>query len=211
MQTESELSLNDVIKWKHISALLALCAGNSPVTGEIPSQRPVTRSFDILFDLSMNKRLSKQSWGWWFEEPSRSLWRHCNAGTVQTLTSEHVYGYAILKGHFEVTSWQNHTPAMAPGDISPCGASDRWTFTRYVNINIYWLEIWGVCSIYSLNVLTNHARRCRAIQVQRTPYSILTSTAYHQINTCEFPQPTTRCPIIIIRYGVLLLSLKYDF
>ena len=29
------------------SALLALCAGNSPVTGEFPSQRPVTQSFDV--------------------------------------------------------------------------------------------------------------------------------------------------------------------
>ena len=28
------------------SALLALCEGNSPVTGEFPSQRPVTLSFD---------------------------------------------------------------------------------------------------------------------------------------------------------------------
>ena len=33
------------------SALLALCAGNSPVTGEFPSQWPVTRSFDVFFDL----------------------------------------------------------------------------------------------------------------------------------------------------------------
>ena len=32
-----------------------------------PTQRPVTRSFDVYFDLSQNKRLSKQSWGWWFE------------------------------------------------------------------------------------------------------------------------------------------------
>ena len=29
------------------SALLALCVVNSPVTGEFPSQRPVTRSFDV--------------------------------------------------------------------------------------------------------------------------------------------------------------------
>ena len=59
------------------SALQAICAGNSPVTDEFPSQRPVTRSFDVLLDL--NKRLSKQSsWGWWFETSSRSLWRHCN-------------------------------------------------------------------------------------------------------------------------------------
>ena len=46
--------------------------------GEFPSQRPVTRSFDVFFDLRMNKWLSKQSWGWWFETPSWSLWRHCN-------------------------------------------------------------------------------------------------------------------------------------
>ena len=60
-----------------LSALLALCAGNSPVTGEFPLQRPVTRSFDVFVDLRMNKRLSKQSWGWWFETPSRTLWWHC--------------------------------------------------------------------------------------------------------------------------------------
>ena len=61
---------------KLFSALLAICAGNSPVTGEFPSQRLVTLGFDIFFDLRLNKRLSKQSWGWWFETPSRSLWRH---------------------------------------------------------------------------------------------------------------------------------------
>ena len=36
------------------SALLALCAGNSPVPGEFPAQRPVTRSFDVVFDLRLN-------------------------------------------------------------------------------------------------------------------------------------------------------------
>ena len=41
------------------SALLAICAGNSPVSGEFPAQRPVTRSFDVFFDLRLNKRLSK--------------------------------------------------------------------------------------------------------------------------------------------------------
>ena len=50
--------------WRHqmetFSALLALWAGNSPVTGEFPTQRPVTRNFDVFFDLRLNKRLSKQ-------------------------------------------------------------------------------------------------------------------------------------------------------
>ena len=63
----------DEINWK-----LAICAGNSPVTGEFPSQRPVTRSFGVFFGLRLNKRLSKQSRGWWFETPSRSLWCHSN-------------------------------------------------------------------------------------------------------------------------------------
>ena len=61
--------------WRHhmetFSALLAICAGNSPVTGEFPAQRPVTRNFDVFFDLRLNKRLSKQSWGWRLETPWR--------------------------------------------------------------------------------------------------------------------------------------------
>ena len=61
-----------------LSASLALCAGNSPVTGEFPSQRPVPRSFDALFDLRLDKWLSEQSRRRWFRTPSRSLWCHCN-------------------------------------------------------------------------------------------------------------------------------------
>ena len=66
--------------WRHqtFSALLDLCEGNSPVTGEFSSQRPMTLSFDIFFDLRPNKRLSKPSRHQLFETPSRSLWRHCN-------------------------------------------------------------------------------------------------------------------------------------
>ena len=69
--------------WRHqmetISAFLALCAGNLPVTGEFSSQMPVTRSFDVLLDLRPNKWFSKQSRGWWFETRSHPLWRHGNA------------------------------------------------------------------------------------------------------------------------------------
>ena len=58
----------DVIKWKKNFRVTAhLC-------GEFPAQRPVTRSFDVFFDLRLKKRLSKQ---WWLETPSRPLWRHC--------------------------------------------------------------------------------------------------------------------------------------
>ena len=60
------------------SALLALCEGNSPITGEFTSQRPVTRSFDVFFYLRLNKRLRKPSRHRWFETPLCSIWRHCN-------------------------------------------------------------------------------------------------------------------------------------
>ena len=63
-----------------------LC-GNSPVTGEFPAQRPVTLTFDVFFDLRLNKRFYKQSWSWWFQTPSRSLWRHCNGLAVTTRTA----------------------------------------------------------------------------------------------------------------------------
>ena len=48
----------------------------SPVNS--PHKGPVTQSFDVFFDLCLNKRLSKQSWGWWFKTLSSPFWRHCN-------------------------------------------------------------------------------------------------------------------------------------
>ena len=60
------------------SALLAICAGNSSVPSEFPTQRPVTRSFNIFFDMRLNKSLNKQSWGWWYETLSSPLWRYRN-------------------------------------------------------------------------------------------------------------------------------------
>ena len=67
------------------SALLTICAENSPVTGEFPPQKPVTLSFNVFFDLHLNK----QSWGSWLDTPSRSLWRHCNVH-IETLWRTYV-------------------------------------------------------------------------------------------------------------------------
>ena len=71
------------------SALLALCVGNSAVTGEFPAQRTVTQNFDVCFDLRLNWRLSKQSWGWWFGTPSRPLWRHSNGSLMPPKPCRH--------------------------------------------------------------------------------------------------------------------------
>ena len=77
--------------WKLLGPIFMMTSSNGnifhvtgPLCGEFighsefPSQRPVTRIFDVFFDLRLNKPLSKQPWSWWFETPSRSLRRHCN-------------------------------------------------------------------------------------------------------------------------------------
>ena len=98
--------------WRHqmeaFSALLAHCV----VTGEFPAQRLVTRSFNIFFDL--NKRLGKQSWGWWFETPSRSLWRHCNViyFTVLLWSTSYIFEPFFMfhiDGHFTCIYTGNRT------------------------------------------------------------------------------------------------------
>ena len=94
--------------WRHqmeaYSGLLALCARNSPVTAEFPTQRPVTRSFDVFFDLCLNKRLTKQSWSLWFETPSCPLWCHCNA------TAHFVSVYCLC----DMIHWHNRLGVWAP-------------------------------------------------------------------------------------------------
>ena len=91
------------------SALLALCAGNPPVLGEFPTQRPVTQSFDVFFDQRLNKRLSKQSWYWWFETLSRPLWHHRNERPVINSYAESVS--VSWRHHF------NYTSAIINGEV----------------------------------------------------------------------------------------------
>ena len=78
-----------------------LLCGEFTGPGEFPAQRPVTRSFDGLFDLRLNKRLSKQPWGWWFETPSWSLRRQCNV-------------YANVAGSVDdLMIWNKHGPCVS--------------------------------------------------------------------------------------------------
>ena len=84
---------DDVIKWKHLPRYW-------PFVREIHRSRPVTRSFDVFFGLHLNKRLSKQPWGWWFETPSRSLWRHCNVHLYDPYSDPHT-----MQGWAESSAW----------------------------------------------------------------------------------------------------------
>ena len=115
--------------WRHqmrtFSALLAISAGNSPVTSEFHAQRPVTRIFDVFFGRRLNKRLRKQSWGWWFETPSSSLWRHCNSKPVDTWIMNDrasrwwsMVPVAVIPRMFSVQTRVKTEPKHLPPDIA---------------------------------------------------------------------------------------------
>ena len=73
------LSHDDFINWKHFPRNWLFVRGihRSPVNS--PHNGQWRGAFMLSLICALNKRLSKQSWGWWFETPSRSFWRHCNA------------------------------------------------------------------------------------------------------------------------------------
>ena len=117
----------------------------------VASQRILTRSFDVFFDLHLNKRLSEQSWNWWFETPSRSLWRHCNAGQGRLIgwhvlsESDTDFSWAVsLVVDIEPFEWfkfltaviiwmtpHNDTWAQALYFLSCC---ENWTWGICINI-----------------------------------------------------------------------------
>ena len=111
---------------RNLSQLLTLCARNSLVTNEFPSQRSVARSFDVFFDLRLNKRLSKQSTRRWFETPWRSLWRHCN---VILMLIIHVFIYWRLSAIVCLNSLQinNNLENLV----------SFYTFSRIHTLNMY--------------------------------------------------------------------------
>ena len=122
------------------SALPAVCAGNSPVTGEFPAQRPMTQSFEIFFDLRLNKRLSKQSWGWWFETPPRPLWHHCN---VQYKISTDIHNTGTLCQWLAVSLYREGAGVV---EIISCicvegGIEDTWHGNAFQITGPLWGEL----------------------------------------------------------------------
>ena len=174
---------NDISWWRHqmetFSALLAICAG----TGEFPTQRPMTRSFDIFFDLRLNNRLSKQSWGWWFETPWRSLWRHCYVSlsqwggnnawpmlfflmwhrtsherTVTYHTGLHEFRDCITKAHMFFFNMKLLTSMENPHQTRLTPKSRKDSFVRSI----------FVCRQISLHFITDHGIMTAVLCVNRS-------------------------------------------
>ena len=79
----------------------------------------LTRNFEVFSDLRLNKRLSKQSWGWWFETPWRSLWSHCYAMSI----CRRFFFNIVARGRLCVFAGYDHTIFFRPRDACLC----RWT------------------------------------------------------------------------------------
>ena len=119
--------------------------------GEFPTQRPVTRSFDVYFDLCPDKRLGKQLWGWWFETLSHSLWRHRNV-LVQTN-----FGNWIFIGHLSTSTDQNIIiyTILIHSVESPSMVDPQWNIwywgSKWNLHTVCWSAVgceWGTTSVY---------------------------------------------------------------
>ena len=115
------------------------------VTGGFPSPSPVTWSFDVFLDLRLNNRLSKQSWGWWFETPSRPLWRHCNVG--DNMAKIWISRYAIFQAvlyfaEHMITSW-NGNIFRVTGPLWGESIGHRWIPQTQSSDAELWCFLWS--------------------------------------------------------------------
>ena len=123
-----------------------LC-GNSPVSGEFPTQRPVTRSFDVFFDLRLNKWLSKQSWGWWFETLSLPSWRHCNGQwcgkSLHAITPSWFIGlYMRLASIYNPEDDDKMKQRPLDTDWRHCLRTRCWKTVH--KVTLFWLEMYSI-------------------------------------------------------------------
>ena len=150
----------------------------------IPPQRPVTWSFDIFFDLRVNKPLSKQSWGWGFEMLLRPLWSHSNAYTSMH-GLEWWTDYAITRGLFwclfpdwrsnKVTWWRHQMEtfsallALCVGNSPVTGEfphKGQWREALIFSLICVWINRWVnnreagdlrcYCAHYEVTVMPTH-------------------------------------------------------
>ena len=90
--------------WRRWQASLFTCQQGMPGR---PS--PSRHKLYLSFDLCLNKRLSKQSWGWWFETPLCVLWRHCNdLQHLQFTKRKNVFCLLLFNYwlHWKLSKWQ---------------------------------------------------------------------------------------------------------
>ena len=151
------------MKWKHFSRYW-------PVPGEFPEQRPVTRSFDFP-DLRLNKRLSKQSRGWWFETP-----RHRAHYDVIVMQWNMKPG-SHFRDHHLVTLPCSHTSANSIGLIhksqnAPVPYPTNALFRTEMCTFLFWMEHFGIWNRCILGFMTFVYWRSGSCRWNRSPHKL---------------------------------------
>ena len=115
------------------SASLAICAGNSPVTGEFPAQRPVTRCFDVFFDLRLNKRLINN-------RHAGDLRRHCAHYGVTVLIVDYTLWIKSIFDQHKRVFLQENTPKISSANCNAamCKYFNSRTHATLVDGSLQW-------------------------------------------------------------------------
>ena len=124
---------DDVIKWKHFPRYLPFVREiyRSPVNSPHKGQ---WRGAFMFFDLRLNNRLNKRSWGWWFETSSCPLWRHCNVNATRKCFLLLIRHWTVPLPIFpSIKIWDRHHDTTKPvyndhlmGYLSAFWSSSRW-------------------------------------------------------------------------------------
>ena len=96
------------------------------------AKSPVTRNFDVFFYLRLNKRLSKQSWGGWFETLLCSLWRHRNAPVTKQHHNNSRFSVNVdsIWSHVPIWNWKI-------SQCNACGLGREWFVPEKFIRNIF--------------------------------------------------------------------------
>ena len=126
---------DDVIKWKHFPRYWPFAR---EFTGHwwIPRTKASDAELNVFFDLRLNKRLSKQSLGWWFETPSCSLWRHCKEELIECFGNNKTFGY-------RKRVWKMNRKIISEGEIIRIWPATRWVKIKRpqpICISIVWRD-----------------------------------------------------------------------
>ena len=165
MQTISKVCHDDVIKWKHFPRYWPFVRGihrspaNSPHTGQWCGALAFSLIYawingGVFFDLRLNKRLRKQSWGWWFEMPSRSLWGHCNDHFRRNELCWHNVRYTCIEHAFRLFGTKSSPETM----LIRCQPYTRNIF-RYFGETLFKISIFS----FSENAFENAVCKLWAI------------------------------------------------
>ena len=179
--------------------------------GEFTGHRwiPLTKASDAelscFFDLRLNKRLSKQSWGWWFEMPSRSLWHHCSATDPRMGIQNEFHSFPYFPWFFHmvvktlVMYWILHS-YLTEGDtrqIWKWFKEPKWYFCK---IEISFRE-------FTNGVLVTQSSLKHLFSIQKHVPIVMERSISNQINWNETYSCLYSFPVILSKYDDILLMI----